>query len=165
MKDLPTWAVMNATPSDRVAAKKAYEDGIAKIVFRDSASLRQWMKGKGWKRSWFSLRESFIKQLFDNDENYRLVLREHILEILIPKKNAVISEQELKHLDESYDTRSWSYVVEALREIRRAVEAGVVIEVDGKTLKSWNEWYTWAHGRYHLLEEGSDKWIGDDRVR
>ena len=161
--DLPTWAVTKATPSDREVAKKAFEDGTAKIVFRDSASLSQWMKDKSWKRPWIFLRESFIKQLFTNDENFRLVLREKIVEILIPKKEAMINEAELKLLDESYDERSWSYVIEALREIRRAIEAGVVIKVDGKILKSWNEWYSWAHSRYHLLEEGSDKWIGDDR--
>ena len=161
--DLPAWAITKATAPDRAIAKKAYEDGTAKIVFRDYASLRQWMKDNGWKKPWLFLRKSFIKQLFAHDENYRLVLRERIVEIRIPKKNVTISDKQLKDIDESYDERSWSYVVEALREMRRAIEAGVVIQVDGKTLKSWNEWYTWAHSRYYLLEEGSDKWIGDDR--
>lgn len=49
-------------------------------------------------------------------------------------------------------------------EICRVVEAGVVVEIDGTTLNSWGSFYTWAHGRYHMLEDGYDSWIGDDRV-
>jgi hypothetical protein len=161
--ELPTWAVKHADSQDWEAAKKAYDAGTAKIEIRNLASLSQWMKGKGWRRPWFFLQESFIRQLFANPENFRLALREYMAEIRIPKSNAVIPHQELKEMDESYDARSWSYVVESLREIRRAIEAGVVIEVDGKTLKTWNDWYSWAHSRYYMLEESSDKWIGDDR--
>jgi hypothetical protein len=46
-------------------------------------------------------------------------------------------------------------LVEELREIRRAGE--------GKTLRSFQSFYDWAHGRYHALEDGYDSWIGDDR--
>ena len=50
------------------------------------------------------------------------------------------------------------------REIRRAVEAGVVVKVEGTqtVLKTWQSFYDWAHGRYHMLEDGYDSWIGDD---
>ena len=161
--NLPDWAVKKATSLDREIARRAYEAGNAKIVLRDNVSLRQWMNSKGWKRGWLLSRYSFIKQLFTNDENYQLVLQDNIAEILIPRQQVNVSEERLDQIDQSYEARSWPYVVEALREIRRAVEAGVVIEVDGKTLKSWQEWYSWAHSRYHLLEDGSDKWIGDDR--
>jgi hypothetical protein len=37
----------------------------------------------------------------------------------------------------------------------------VTVEGDG-LLRSWQEFYQWAHGRYHMLEDGADKWIGDD---
>ena len=104
-----------------------------------------------------------MKQLFANDENYRQVLREHIAEIRIPKKNVVISDKKLQGMDDDYDERSWVGLVEELREIRRVVEAGTEVEIDGKKLNSFNSFYTWAHARYKLLEEGSDKWIGDDR--
>jgi hypothetical protein len=53
--------------------------------------------------------------------------------------------------------------VESLREVRRAVEAGVVVHVDGKQLTSFDSFYSWAHGRYHALEDGYDSWIGDDK--
>jgi hypothetical protein len=53
--------------------------------------------------------------------------------------------------------------VEALRELRRAVEAGVALQVEGgPDLRTWQEFYAWAHGRYHMLEDGYDPWIGDD---
>ncbi len=58
---------------------------------------------------------------------------------------------------------SWGSLVEALRAIRRAVEAGVVVHIEGEQpLLSWQHFYQWAHGRYHMLEDGYDTWIGDD---
>ncbi|HET8798916.1 MAG TPA: hypothetical protein VFO89_14580, partial [Thermoanaerobaculia bacterium] len=57
----------------------------------------------------------------------------------------------------------WGLLVEMLREIRRAVEAGVVVRVEeGVELRDWQSFYNWAHGRYHALEDGSDAWIGHD---
>ena len=79
--------------------------------------------------------------------------------------------ERLRQLDALYEERSprgqpvrWRILVEELREIRRAVEAGVVIQVEGgPAMRSWQGFYEWAHGRYHMLEDGSDNWIGDDR--
>ncbi len=54
-------------------------------------------------------------------------------------------------------------IVAELRDIRRAVEAGVVVHVAGEEpMLNWQNFYSWAHGRYHMLEDGYDKWIGDD---
>jgi hypothetical protein len=83
----------------------------------------------------------------------------------------MISTEMLKTLDAMYAARSpsgqptsWRALVEELRQIRRAVEAGVVVQVEGAgTLRTWQEFYTWAHGRYHMLEDGCDPWIGDDK--
>lgn len=74
-------------------------------------------------------------------------------------------------MDELYAARSpdgrpasWRELVEELRRIRRTVEAGVAVEVEGgPVLKTWAEFYQWAHQRYHMLEDGWDQWIGDDR--
>lgn len=82
----------------------------------------------------------------------------------------MISAEQLKALDAMYDARSpsgqptsWRDLVEELREIRRAVEAGAVVQVEGVgALRTWQEFYSWAHGRYHMLEDGCDPWIGDD---
>jgi hypothetical protein len=81
-----------------------------------------------------------------------------------------LSTNELAGLDALYAARGdhgrpnqWDGLVEALRRIRRTVESGVPVEVEGgPTLHTWEEFYAWAHGRYHALEDGADHWIGDD---
>jgi len=86
------------------------------------------------------------------------------------KPEYTISSEKLAELDALYAERSasgrptgWGALVEALREIRRTVEAGVIVKVDGAPdLRSWQGFYSWAHGRYHMLEDGYDRWIGDD---
>lgn len=84
---------------------------------------------------------------------------------------STVSAEELGALDALYAERSpegrptrWRDLVEELRKIRRLVEAGTVVHVEGAaTLRTWTEFYDWAHGRYHMLEDGCDPWIGDDR--
>jgi len=55
-------------------------------------------------------------------------------------------------------------LVEELRKIRRLVEAGLMVKIEGTqtVLTTWQDFYDWAHGRYYKLEEGYDRWIGDD---
>jgi hypothetical protein len=100
--------------------------------------------------------------MLENDANFALALTDSGLEITIPKQTYTLSDETLKKFDQAYEDHQWNWLVERLREIRRVVEAGVVVTVDGETLKSWSDFYTWAHGRYHVLEDGADKWIGDD---
>jgi len=39
-----------------------------------------------------------------------------------------------------------------------------VVNVEGVArLRTWQSFYDWAHGRYHMLEDGHDSWIGDDK--
>ena len=91
-------------------------------------------------------------------------------------KEYTITAQQLQQLDALYAddgeapvhgprNRNWGLLVEALRAIRRQVEAGVVVKLEGTptVLTTWQAFYAWAHGRYHLLEEGADHWIGDDQ--
>jgi hypothetical protein len=86
------------------------------------------------------------------------------------KPDYTISAEEIRELDALYDERSesgrptsWGILVEELRKIRRDVEAGVVVTVEGgPILRSWQQFYSWAHGRYHMLEDGYDRWIGND---
>lgn len=90
-------------------------------------------------------------------------------------KELYITDEMLKDLDALYTNvegkrdpvqrhANWGILVEELRKIRRQVESGVVVKIEGSTtvLTSWQDFYAWAHGRYHMLEEGSDHWIGDD---
>lgn len=84
-----------------------------------------------------------------------------------------ITVEMLKNLDAFYDQRDdgggqrptlWGVLVEELRKIRRLVEAGVKVRIEGTqtVLTTWQDFYAWAHGRYHMLEDGYDHWIGDD---
>jgi hypothetical protein len=91
------------------------------------------------------------------------------------EKEYIITIEMLKELDEMYEYveditpvlkrhRDWGALVEALRDIRRRVEAGVTVRIEGTetVLTEWGNFYEWAHGRYHALEDGYDRWIGDD---
>ena len=83
----------------------------------------------------------------------------------------LVSAQALRDLDEWYAERSpdgrpssWGPLVQALRALRRRIESGTPVQIaDGPVLRTWAEFYAWAHGRYHCLEDGYDAWIGDDR--
>ena len=89
----------------------------------------------------------------------------------MPESSPIISAETLRELDALYEARSdsgrpvyWDRLVEELRAIRRRVEAGVAVQVaGGPTLRTWQDFYSWAHGRYHMLEDGADHWIGDDK--
>lgn len=86
------------------------------------------------------------------------------------ERTYTITAEKLSAFEALYEERStsgrpvsWGTLVEELRGIRRAVEAGIVVTVEGgQTLRTWQDFYHWAHGRYHMLEDGYDKWIGDD---
>lgn len=58
---------------------------------------------------------------------------------------------------------AWGSLVERLRELRRAIEAGEVVQIAGRTGAGVGARLPqWAYQRYKLLEEGYDSWIGDD---
>ncbi len=103
-------------------------------------------------------------------DNFKLAVATGGLEILVPRQSYTIAGERIRELDALYEARSttghpnsWGILVEELREIRRAVETGVAVVIEGEQpLHSWQDFYTWAHGRYHMLEDGYDKWIGND---
>lgn len=111
-----------------------------------------------------------MARMLENEANFQLAVRDSGIVMQIPSQDYTISPEKLQELDGLYDARSpegrptdWGWLVEELREIRRAVEAGVVVQVaDGPALHTWQDFYAWAHGRYHMLEDGYDHWIGDD---
>ncbi len=55
-------------------------------------------------------------------------------------------------------------LVDELRSIRQLVESRVIVKIEGMetVLTSWKDFYDWAHARFHKLEDGADRWIGDD---
>ena len=169
-KEPPAWAMRIATPDDHADVKEAQERGRVQIHWPDPKSLRTWAKQHNWPTPWFSFQDAFLTHMLANPENFALALKETGLTIHLPQTQHTITPEELQALDALYAERgesgrptSWGILVEELREIRRAMEAGVVIDVAGTTkFRSFQGFYDWAHGRYHMLEDGYDSWIGDD---
>lgn len=182
----PRWAMKTAEPGDRDAAAGAHHRGTLKTNWDlDAVNYagerlidgppKDWAKAHGWPTPWLSFRTAFLSKMLESAENFDLAVTESGVEGYFPRKEHTLSEKDLKRLDAMYEEREdmgalgrrstrWGALVGELREIRRAVEAGVAVKVEGKTLKSWGSFYGWAHGRYHALEDGYDSWIGDDET-
>lgn len=156
---LPTWALEKAEPQDRDRARNAYQKKTGRFTITNRATLKDWMKAQAWKQSRFALEGSFYKQCFQDDDYFRTALEEQVVEMWIPKQSHQVSKTDLASMDKDYNDREWAAAVAQLKDIRRAIDAGVTIEVDGQTFKSSGSFYNWAHKRYHSLEEASDDWI------
>ena len=169
-KNIPAWALRAAMSEDQGLAQEAHRQGKMQIKWPDGNALRTWAKQQGWPTPWFGFEEAFIAKMLETRENFELAIQKSGIEIHIPRKEYTISGEQVREMDELYEERSptgrptsWGALVEELREIRRAVEAGVVVNIEGeKAIRSWQGFYNWAHGRYHMLEDGYDKWIGND---
>lgn len=168
--NIPAWALRAATFEDQSFAKDAHRQGRMQIKWPDTKTLRSWAKQQGWSTPFFSFEEAFIAQMLETEENFKLAIEKSGIEIQVPRQNYTISSETIGELDALYEERSsagrptrWGILVEELREIRRAVEAGVTVNIEGEqSILNWQNFYSWAHGRYHMLEDGYDKWIGDD---
>lgn len=168
--NIPTWALRAATSEDQGVAKDAHRQGRMQIKWPDIKALRSWAKQQGWSTPFFGFEKAFIATMLETKENFKLAIEKSGIEIQVPKQNYTISSETIRELDALYEERSptgrptgWGTLVEELREIRRAVEAGVIVNIEGEQpLLTWQNFYSWAHGRYHMLEDGYDKWIGDD---
>jgi hypothetical protein len=134
------------------------------------AMLRAWAKKQEWRLPRFGFESAFLARMLESDAGFSLAVQDAGVGLRLPVERHAVTPAELEALDALYAARnedgrpsSWGELVEELRDLRRAVEAGVKVEVDGHTLRTWQGFYTWAHGRYHMLEDGYDSWIGDDR--
>jgi hypothetical protein len=168
--NIPVWALRVATFEDQVFAKDAHRQSRMQIKWPNIKALRSWAKQQGWSTPIFGFEEAFIAKMLETKENFALAIEKSGIEIQVPRQNYTISSETIHELDALYEERSssgrptsWGILVEELREIRRAVEAGVVVNIEGEQpIPNWQDFYSWAHGRYHMLEDGYDKWIGDD---
>lgn len=166
--NLPAGAWKSATHRDRAQAQRALDTGSIQITW--PTAIRGWARRRGWRTPWYGFRTAFLRQMFESDDNFRLALQDGGVRLLIPVERFTVPDRRLREFDALYEERTksgrptgWGPLVAALRELRRLVEAGIIVEIDGQTLKSWGGFYTWAHGRYHMLEDGYDSWIGDDK--
>jgi hypothetical protein len=169
-KPLPAWALQAATPDDHGTAQEAHRQGRLAIKWPDHQALRAWAKQQRWPTPLFDFERGFIAHMLASPANFALAVGSSGVEVSIPRRSYTLTDDQLRELDALYAARSpggrpssWGALVEELREVRRAVEAGVAVTVEGDgLLRSWQEFYQWAHGRYHMLEDGADRWIGDD---
>jgi hypothetical protein len=176
--DIPEWAKQQVALErvDFFAIQRLHRQGRVQIQLPDLKRLKSWAKSRGWPAPWFDFRYAFVAKMFENEGNFTLALTENKIIIHIPIKEHILSVEALKALDKLYEEREdmgvlgqrpvhWGTLVSKLREIRHLVEGGVNVRIEGTqtTLNSWQRFYDWAHGRYHMLEDGYDSWIGDDR--
>lgn len=160
---IPNWALRKAGPEDKALAEQAFKDARANLKLTDRTGMKTWMKSRGEKISWLRPSASFYKQLLASEESFREVLAIGVMEIWIPKYSYTVPEDFLATVDQLYAEKDWNTAVEYLREIRRAIDLGVKVQIEDKTFTSASTFYNWAHQRYHVLEEAADKWILDDR--
>ena len=172
-KGAPGWAMETATPQDRQRAKDAYQNRTWQLTWPEEKSIRAWARQQGWPVPWFIFDGRFIDTMLASDENFARALEESGLQVRIPREYYKLPDEDLKTMDTWYEEREdsgalrsrpvgWGVLVESLREIRRAIEAGVVVEIEDKKIKRVGSFLTWAHERYHMLEDGYDSWYGDD---
>jgi hypothetical protein len=173
--NIPAWARQSVSTDvhDFVEVRRIHHDGRTQIQLPDLRELKGWAKAQGWPTPWFGFEKAFMAKLFESTEAFSLALNESGINIHIPIKEHTLTIERLKELDALYEEREdmgsgrptrWGTLVSELREIRRLVEAGVKVKIEGTptVLTTWQSFYEWAHGRYHMLEDGYDSWIGDD---
>jgi hypothetical protein len=167
--ELPAWALETATPADRNRVLDAQRRDVVRISW-PARGLRDWAKQQGWPTPRFGFEAAFTRTMLESDANFARALQDSGITVVLPVARYALPDEELAELDQLYAARSadgrpssWGILVEALRGIRRAVEAGVEVVVEGQRLTQFGSFYAWAHGRYHMLEDGYDSWIGDDR--
>ena len=167
---LPSWALQPVVADDYALARDAHRRGTLQVKWPDMPGLRAWAKRQGWPAPWFGFQDAFLHRLLEDSASFALAVRESRLEMQAPRQTYTLSAEMLEELDALYAERSsngrptdWGALVEALSKIRRAVESGVSVEIEGSPpIQSWQAFYEWAHGRYYMLEDGYDHWIGDD---
>lgn len=168
--DIPAWALSTATVEDYAGVQDSHSRGTMHIKWPERSALRRWAKLHGWPTPWSGLENAFLAKMLASPTNFTQAISESGIEIQIPRQEYTFSAARVDELDALYAERSpsgqpssWGILVQDLRELRRAVEAGVVVQVeDGPRLQTWQGFYAWAHGRYHMLEDGYDRWVGDD---
>jgi len=182
----PDWAMRRAVAGDREAAEKARRLGVLRTNWGlDAAPFAEhaldrpplaWTKQHRWKAPWWAFLDrggAFLHMILASDERFDLALQSSGAELYVPRDLVTLTDDDLRDLDALYEETEdrgalgrrpnrWGELVAELRHLRRAVEAGVTLEVEGRRLGSWGAFYAWAHGRYAALEDGYDEWIGDD---
>jgi hypothetical protein len=167
---IPDWALRRAEPGDLDEARVAHRRGRLRVTWPPTRELRAWSQRHGWPTPWFGFESAFLSELLASPDTFALGLRDSGVGLHLPLKTHPLPAERLREFDALYEERDpygrpvgWGMLVAELRDVRRAVDAGVVVEVEGgPALRSGQGFYAWAHGRYHMLEDGADDWVGVD---
>jgi hypothetical protein len=163
---LPAWALRPAGPDDYAEAVAARDRDALYSNYGRLKNPRAWARAQGWPTGllgWSYGEQNFINSLLESQAHYALALAKSGIELSIPAERYTIPQEELDKADKDYENGDFRWVVDYLREVRRAVEMGVVVAVDGRELTTFDTFYSWAHGRYYALEDDTHSaWIGDD---
>ncbi len=131
---IPAWAMCTAKPEDYELVQESQNRGAMQITWPDHTALRHWARLHGWPTPWFDFEQAFLAKMLENLLNFTQAINDSGLELRIPLREYTLSGARLQALDALYAERSpdgrptsWGPLVEGLRELRRAVEAGVVV--------------------------------------
>lgn len=156
------WFLKKAGVDDYEKARKVLSDLDGKIEFRDRKNLYTWMKKSGWKPNWFFVEQSFRKRIVEEEKRFRQAIAEKKATIMIPVDSYRCDNKYLEDLDQDYENGDYDGMVSSLSDLRRAIDAGVLVLIDGNSFDDSSKFYNWVHKRWHLLEECADKWILSD---
>lgn len=177
-KTIPYWALRVAGAGDRRDAIRAQVRGVLFTNWdplHGSSTVNyagqplidgppvDWAEGHDWPTPRTSFEQAFLVKMLESDKNFDLAVAESGVELYLPQKMHTLTAEDLQGLDELYQAaENWGSLVEGLRDLRRAIESGVIVLVEDEELRTVGAFYQWAHGRYHALEDGYDGWIGID---
>ena len=174
IENIPVWARQRVSPDVHTFAqvRQMHDEGRTHIQLPDQKALKDWARSQGWPTPWFGFQQALMAKLWESEATFWRALHDSGIRIEVPIAEHTLTLAQLKALDGLYEARDalssrptdWGVLVSELREIRRLVEAGIQVNIEGTetVLTSWQGFYDWAHGRYHMLEDGYDSWIGDD---
>lgn len=160
---IPDWALRSAGPGDRAEVSGARKKNQLVTNWHDVPGLRKWARSKRWRTAWLTFQSAFFDKMLENDDNFAMVLAETNLTLRIPIEAYTLDPKQISEFDALYESGYFRLLVDELREVRRAVEAGVTVYAGDVKMTSFQSFYSWAHGRYYALEDDTNSsWIGDD---
>lgn len=158
-----------ASGADRERAAAAHRAGTLVVDWPPRKALRAWARDHDWPAPRIHFDGAFFRKLFESDETFALGLADSGLGLRLPVERHRVSLEDLLDFDAAYESLGgngrpdrWGELVARLRGLRRAIEAGIEVEVGNHVFHHVGSFLIWAHARYGALEEGYDSWIGDD---
>jgi hypothetical protein len=84
--NVPPWALRVAIPEDHSLVQAAQSQDRMQVEWPDLKRLQSWAGHQGWEVPWFGFQQSFIRQMLDNEENFKLAVNESGIRVFVPKQ-------------------------------------------------------------------------------